>query len=106
HYYDHHSDLPSFPTRRSSDLNNNLLHDGRGSRIYPSNEQRSACQSYLIDAERNIQSAFNYSSGYSLLSKFSKKIHEALSSEHKHELTDAFKQIKDSFEQTQEFSSF
>src|SRR5699024_11477268 len=83
HYYDHHSDLPSFPTRRSSDLNNNLLHDGRGSRIYPSNEQRSACQSYLIDAERNIQSAFNYSSGYSLLSKFSKKIHEALSSEHK-----------------------
>ena len=86
--------------------NNNLLHNGRGSRIYPSNEQRSACQSYLIDAERNIQSAFNYSSAYSLLSKFSKKIHEALSSEHKHELTDAFKQIKDSFEQTQEFSSF
>lgn len=86
--------------------NNNLFHNGHGSKIYPTNEQRSACQSYLIDAERNIQSAFNYSSSYSLLSKFSKKIHEALSSEHKEELSQAFNQITSSFEQTEEFSGF
>lgn len=84
----------------------NILHDGTGRRIYPSNEQRKNCQSYLIDAERNIQSAFNYSSQYSLLSKFSKKIHEALSKEHKEELSTAFNQIKGAFEKTTEFSSF
>ena len=66
----------------NGDRTDTLLHDGSGRRIYPTNEQRAVCQSYLIDAERNIQSAFNYSSQYSLLSKFSRKIHEALSSEH------------------------
>lgn len=90
----------------NGDLTDNLLHDGTGKRVYPSNEQRAACQSYLIDAERNIQSAFNYSSQYSLLSKFSRKIHEALSSEHKSELSSAFEQIKSSFEKTTEFSFF
>ncbi len=84
----------------------NILHNGYGKNIYPSNEQRMACQSYLIDAERNIQSAFNYSSQYSMLSKFSKKIHNALSNEHKEELSVAFEQIKKSFEQTTEFSGF
>ncbi|MGB4464813.1 MAG: AAA family ATPase, partial [Eubacteriales bacterium] len=86
--------------------NNNLFHDVNGNRLYIKNEERSACQSYLIDAERNIQSAFNYSSSYSLLSKFSKKIHEALSTEHKDELSQAFNQITASFEQTDEFSGF
>ena len=90
----------------NGDSTDNIFHDGTGKRIYPSNEQRANCQSYLIDAERNIQSAFNYSSQYSLLSRFSKKIHEALSSEHKEELTLAFEQIKTSFEKTTEFSSF
>ena len=84
----------------------NLLHDGSGKRLYISTEQRAACQSYLIDAERNIQSAFNYGSKYSLLSKFSHQIHQALSSEHKEELSAAFNQIKGSFEKTTEFSSF
>lgn len=86
--------------------NNNLFHDVNGNRLYIKNEERSACQSYLIDAERNIQSAFNYSSSYSVLSKFSKKIHEALSTEHKDELSQAFNQITASFEQTDEFSGF
>jgi putative ATP-dependent endonuclease of OLD family len=90
----------------NGEINNNLFHDRLNKKIYPTNEQRSACQSYLIDAERNIQNAFNYSSSYSLLSKFSKKIHEALSSEHKDELSEAFEQITSSFEQTDEFSSF
>lgn len=88
------------------DLNNNIIHDGHNHKLFISNENRSRCQSYLIDAERNIQSAFNYSSSYSLLSKFSKKIHEALSSEHKSELTSAFDTIKSSFEKTTEFSNF
>ncbi len=108
-YYDYRGngyDVISVSYGHNGQANNNLFHDGYGNKIYPSNEQRSACQSYLIDAERNIQSAFNYGSSYSLLSKFSKKIHEALSSEHKEELSQAFNQITTSFEQTDEFSGF
>lgn len=90
----------------NGDLTENLIHDGSGTRLYVSNEQREACQSYLIDAERNIQSAFNYGSKYSLLSKFSHQIHKALSAEHKEELTDAFEQIKNAFQETTEFSNF
>lgn len=108
-YYDYRGngyDVISVSYGHNGQANNNLFHDGYGNKIYPSNEQRSACQSYLIDAERNIQSAFNYSSSYSLLSKFSKKIHEALSSEHRDELSQAFNQITASFEQTDEFSGF
>lgn len=86
--------------------NEHLLHDGHGQKLFISSENRSSCQSYLIDAERNIQSAFNYSSKYSLLSKFSHKIHQALSSEHKEQLSAAFNAIKTSFEETQEFSGF
>ena len=90
----------------NGDLTENLIHDGLGNRLYVTNEQRAACQSYLIDAERNIQSAFNYGSKYSLLSKFSHQIHKALSATHKEELSAAFEQIKHSFEETTEFSSF
>lgn len=74
--------------------------------MYITNEQRAACQSYLIDAERNIQSAFNYGSKYSPLSKFSHQIHKALSATHKEELSAVFEQIKHSFEGTTEFSNF
>lgn len=70
--------------------NDNSLHDGFGNRLYISNEERALCQSYLIDAERNIQGAFNYGSRYSVLSKFSHRIHDALSSEHKKELSSVF----------------
>lgn len=90
----------------NGDLTENLIHDGFGNRLYVTNEQRAACQSYLIDAERNIQSAFNYGSKYSLLSKFSHQIHKALSAAHKEELSAAFEQIKHSFEETTEFSNF
>ncbi|MBE6785903.1 MAG: ATP-dependent endonuclease [Ruminococcaceae bacterium] len=84
----------------------NILHDGSGKKLFISNEDRAACQSFLIDAERNIQSAFNYGSKYSLLSKFSHQIHKALNAEHKEELSEAFNQIKSSFEKTAEFSGF
>ena len=84
----------------------NLLHDGLGNRLYMTNEDRSVCQSFLINAERNIQSAFNYSSKYSLLSKFSHHIHTALTTKHKEELTEAFQRIKASFEESQEFKDF
>ena len=87
-------------------INENLLHDGFGNKIYPTNEQRALCQSYLIDAERNIHGAFNYSSRYSILSKFSHRIHTALSLEHKQELSEAFEKIKNSFNNTSEFAQF
>lgn len=90
----------------NGEANNHIFHDGNYNKIYPSNEQRAACQSYLIDAERNIQGSFNYGSRYSLLSKFSHKIHNALSSDKKDELAAAFEIIKTSFEQTEQFSVF
>lgn len=90
----------------NGNINDNILHNGQGIKIFPTNDQRAACQSFLIDAERNIQSAFNYSSQYSLLSKFSKRIHSALSSEHKEDLSKAFEEIKSSFEKTVEFKGF
>lgn len=88
------------------DNTNNLIHDGSGNKLFLSNEDRIKCQSYLIDAERNIQLAFNYSSKFSMLSKFSHKIHSALTTKNKKELTSAFDTIKSAFTQTQEFSSF
>lgn len=84
----------------------NLLHDGNNNKLYLTSEQRSKCQGYLIDAERNIQSAFNYGSKYSLLSKFSHRIHSALNTDQKTELTRAFEEIKAAFEHTAEYSSF
>lgn len=84
----------------------NLIHDGTGRKFYISGEQRACCQSCLVGAERNIQNAFNYSSKYSLLSKFSHQIHKALSTEHKEELSAAFEEIKNMFEATTEFSDF
>ena len=89
-----------------NNTNENLLHNGSGHKIYLSNNERALCQSYLIDAERNIQGAFNYSSRYSVLSKFSHRIHAALSSEHKKELSLAFEQIKTAFNNTEEFANF
>ena len=87
-------------------LNENLIHDGAGNKLYISNEDRVKCQSYFIDAERNIQSAFNYGSRYSLLSKFSHKIHTALSNSKKEDLTEAFCKIKQSFEEIPDFQNF
>ena len=84
-----------------------LLHDGSGRKLYLSNEQRAnCCQSYLIDAERSVSGAFNYSSRYSVFSKFSHRIHTALSVSHKKELSEAFVQIRNSFENTPEFLQF
>lgn len=86
--------------------NEHLLHDGMARNCLFPAKIVHLVNPILIDAERNIQSAFNYSSKYSLLSKFSHKIHQALSSEHKEQLSAAFNAIKTSFEETQEFSGF
>lgn len=83
-----------------------LLHDGYNNKLYLKKEQRLCCQTFLISAERNIQTAFNYSSKYSLLSKFSHHIHKALTKDHKDELTEAFRKIKESFEESKEFKDF
>ena len=83
-----------------------LLHDGNSKKLYISNDDRAKCQSVLIDAERNIQTAFNYSSSYSLLSKFSKRIHQALSDTTKDKLSNAFQEIKNGFEETNEYKKF
>ena len=104
--YGNHITTVAIRYGNNGNINENLLHNGKGKKIFPKNEQRATYQSILIDADRNIQSAFNYSSQYSLLSKFSKKLHSALNSEHKKELSAAFEQIKKSFEKTDEFTKF
>ena len=105
-FADRNGSYSQIAVRYGRNPDDNLLHDGNGKKLYLRSEDRLKCQSYLIDAERNIQSAFNYSSQYSLLSKFSHKVHEALTSENKTELSSAFNQIKSSFEKTVEFSRF
>lgn len=81
------------------------LTDG-SSKIYPTNENRANFQSFLITAERDVLSAFNYSSKYSMLSRFSHKIHEAITSESKDKLNTAFNQIRQIFEESPKYKSF
>lgn len=83
----------------------NELTDGN-TKIYPTNENRACFQSFLIAAERDVSSAFNYSSKFSLLSRFSHKIHEAITVESKEELKSAFEQIKGIFEGSPKYKSF
>lgn len=90
----------------SLDENSNIIHSVSGNRLYLSQNDRSKCHAYFIDAERNIQNAFSYSSRYSILSRFSKHIHDALTSAKKDELKNAFELIKNSFTETDEFSRF
>lgn len=87
------------------DTTKNILHCG-GKQFYINAEQRSRIQSYLINAERNIQSTFSYASKYSMLSKFSHKIHEVLTTDQREELNSTFETIKKTFEATSEFGIF
>ncbi|MBQ9042716.1 MAG: AAA family ATPase [Eggerthellaceae bacterium] len=80
---------------------------GDGDKVYGFGQaQRAQCQSYLIQANRNIDTALSYSSRYSLLSKFTHSIHAALTSEKKDDLDAAFKSIKETFETLPQYKDF
>lgn len=80
---------------------------GNGDKVYGFGQpQRAQCQSYLIQANRNIDTALSYSSRYSLLSKFTHSIHAALTTEKKDELETAFQSIKNTFEALPQYKNF
>lgn len=78
--------------------------DGKKLFIAPSDRQR--CGSFYIQSNRSASTEFSYSSRSSLLSRFSKKLHEALSSEKKSELTQIYKAIVEEFESLQQYQDF
>lgn len=85
-------------------INDNLIHDGNGKKLFISNETRESFQSFLLDANRNTSFHFNYSNKYSLLSKFNKSLHDSLTDDDKKELNQSFKNIKSVFENKSEFA--
>jgi len=85
---------------------NNTFTDKDFNKLYISNDDRAKCQSRLIDAVRNIVSEFNYSSKYSILSKFSHKIHEALTVDKKIRLSGLFSEIISVFSSLDKFTEF
>lgn len=77
-----------------------------GNKAFVSNDERKAIQSFLVDADRSINYQFGYSNRYTLLSKFSHAIHEALNSNQKENLNEAFETIKEVFQTVPEYASF
>ena len=84
----------------------NLIHDGQYNKLYVSSENRSQCQAIYLDAIRNINNSFSYSSKYTLLSKFSTQIHKSLKQDKKEELNSLFDKIKELFNDSEDFKSF
>ncbi len=89
---------------KDSSLNSYVNDDG--DKLYIKNEDRKAIQSFLVDADRSISYQLSYSSRFTLLSKFSHAIHDALSGNQKEQLNHAFNEIKDVFQAVPEYASF
>lgn len=77
-----------------------------GGRLYLNNDSRSSLQSYLVDAERDIERELSYYSRYSLLSKFSHAIHSSLGTADKESLEAAYSEIKATFEGVPNYRAF
>lgn len=92
--------------RYCRETSENTYCDFQGNRLYISNNDRSAIQAYLVDAERSINYQLSYASKYTLLSKFSHAIHSALNKDDRASLDEAFQQIKSIFEGIPEYSAF
>lgn len=86
--------------------NEHIFHDGKYNQLYIKGEERSKCQLIFIDATRDISRHLSYFSQYSLLSKMSKKMHQALVDSKKIELKELFGKIKTVFESVDEYKIF
>lgn len=84
---------------------NSYVNDS-GNKLFIKNEERKAIQSFLVDADRSISYQLSYSSRYTLLSKFSHAVHEALTGDQKDQLNHAFNEIKDVFQAVPEYADF
>ena len=83
-----------------------MFQDLSGQKVYLSNSERKAIQSFLIDAERSISYQLSYSSKYTLLSKFSHAVHDALGRADKEKLGKSFEEIKSVFEGIPDYRRF
>ena len=70
------------------------LQDEFGNKMYLKKEERARIQSFVVDAEREIERQLSYYSRYSLLSKFAYAIHKALDEKDKDSLTESFEKIR------------
>ena len=89
-----------------ADSSKNQYSDETGNKIYLSNGQRQAIQCFLVDAERSISYQLSYASKFTLLSKFSHAIHDAINENTKDQLEEAFNTIKNAFESVPEYENF
>lgn len=89
-----------------ADSSKNQYSDETGNKIYLSNAQRQAIQCFLVDAERSISYQLSYASKFTLLSKFSHAIHDAINVNTKDQLEEAFNTIKNAFESVPEYENF
>ena len=82
------------------------LQDEFGNKMYLKKEERARIQSFVVDAEREIERQLSYYSRYSLLSKFAYAIHKALDEKDKDSLTESFEKIKSTFEALPAYHEF
>lgn len=95
-----------YKDQRGQRLIENTYHNANGSKLYVKNEERQKCQFVLIDATRDIGRQLSYYSQYSMLSKMSKKMHEAITLSSKNKLDKCFDSIKETFEEVTEYKNF
>lgn len=89
-----------------ADSSQNRLSDSFGKKLFISNEERKQIQSFLVDAERSINYQLSYSSKFTLLSKFSHAVHNALKDDDRSALEAAFETIKNVFSGIPEYKNF
>ena len=95
-----------FVLNYSVDTAKNQFTNYAGRKLYLNNDARSSIQSFVVDADRSIGRELSYYSRYSLLSKFSHAIHQALSEDDRSSLERSFGEIKKTFEGVPEYSTF
>ena len=102
--YANHYD--NFVLRYAADASQSQFEDRNGRKLFISNDARSAIQSFVVDADRDIGRELSYYSRYSLLSKFSHAVHQSLTEENRTSLEASFEEIKKTFEGVPEYATF
>lgn len=90
----------------NSDQSKSHFQSTSGKRLGVSSDERSAIQSYVVDAERDIGRQLSYYSRYSLLSQFAHAVHGSLTEDQRQSLEDAYASIKSTFEGVPQYSKF
>jgi putative ATP-dependent endonuclease of OLD family len=75
-------------------------------KMYVKKEDREKCQLILIDATRDMTRQLSYYSQYSMLSRMSKRMHQALVEKQKEKLDDYFKKLTNVYKTVTEYKRF